>query len=285
MLISRFDPEQTLALIARHRIDTVYLVPIMYSRLLALPARTRALYDVSSLRFVASTGAPCAPRVKRAIIDWFGPVVYETYASSEAGAVTVASPDDALERPGTAGRPAGAASIRILAEDGSACPSGTVGQIYVRQPAYADFTYNNLPGTRGAIERDGHITLGDMGYLDADGYLFVSDRASDMVISGGVNIYPAEIEHALRALPEVADCAVFGVPDDEYGERLHAVLQLAPGTHLTSDAAIHGLRGQVAGYKIPRSISFTEALPRDANGQTRQTPSACPFWAAAGRKI
>lgn len=285
VLMPRFDPEQTLALIELHRIDTIYLVPVMYSRLLALPAATRSRYDLSSLRFVASTGAPCAPQVKQAIIDWFGPVVYETYASSEAGAVTVAGPYDAQERPGTAGRPAGAASIRILAENGATCPTGTVGRIFVRQPAYADFEYNNLPGARAAIERDGHVTLGDMGYLDDDGYLFVSDRASDMVISGGVNIYPAEIEHALLGLPEVADCAVFGVPDNEYGERLHAVLQLSPGAHLTAEAAIQGLRGRVAGFKIPRSITFTDTLPRDANGKLAKRHLRAPFWAAAGRNI
>lgn len=285
VLMPHFDPEQTLALIARHRIDTIYLVPIMYSRLLALPMQTRARYDLSSLRFVASTGAPCAPHVKQAIIDWFGPVVYETYASSEAGAVTVAGPDDALGRPGTAGRPAGAASIRILAEDGAACPTGTVGTIYVRQPAYANFEYNNLPGARAAIERDGHISLGDMGHLDAEGYLFVSDRASDMVISGGVNIYPVEIEHALLGLPEIADCAVFGVPNDEYGELLHAVLQLAPGTHLSAEATIQRLRGQLAGFKIPRSISFMDTLPRDANGKLAKRHLRAPFWEAAGRKI
>lgn len=285
VLMPRFDAEQTLALIERHRIDTIYLVPIMYSRLLALPAATRARYDVSSLRFVASTGAPCAPEVKRAIIEWFGPVVYETYASSEAGMITVASPDEALRRPGTAGLPVGPASIRILAEDGAPCPPGIVGQIYVHQPAYPDFTYNNLPGARAAIERDGYVTLGDMGYLDADGYLFVSDRASDMVISGGVNIYPVEIEHALRSLPEVADCAVFGVPDAEYGERLHAVLQLAPGPDLTAEDVIQRLRGQLAGFKIPRSISFMETLPRDANGKLAKRHLRAPFWAAAGRQI
>jgi long-chain acyl-CoA synthetase len=285
VLMPRFDAEQTLALIERHRIDTIYLVPIMYSRLLALPAATRARYDVSSLRFVASTGAPCAPQVKQAIIDWFGPVVYETYASSEAGMVTVANPDEALQRPGTAGRPVGPASIRILAEDGASCPPGVVGQIYVHQPAYPDFTYNNLPGARAAIEWDGYVTLGDMGYLDADGYLFVSDRASDMVISGGVNIYPAEVEHALRSLPEIADCAVFGVPDAEYGERLHAVLQCAPGTHVAAEAVIQRLRGQLAGFKIPRSISFMDALPRDANGKLAKRHLRAPFWAAAGRQI
>jgi acyl-CoA synthetase (AMP-forming)/AMP-acid ligase II len=166
-------------------------------RLIRLPDETWKKYDLSSLRFVASTGAPCAPEVKRAIIARLGPVVHETYASTEAGLITLATSADALARPGTAGRPAGGAELRILAEDGRACAPGEIGVIYARQPAYPDFTYQNAPEARRAIDRDGLITLGDMGYLDRDGYLFVCDRAADMVISGGVNIYPAEIEHAL----------------------------------------------------------------------------------------
>ncbi|MGE8639851.1 MAG: AMP-binding protein, partial [Achromobacter sp.] len=197
VLTRRFDPIEVLRLIEQHRIDTIYLVPIMYVRLLKLDASTRASFDLSSLRFVASTGAPCAPELKRAMIDWLGPVVHETYASSEAGMVTAIDSHEALAKPGSAGRPIGPAQVRIYAEDGSVCAPGQVGRIYVRQPAYADFTYRNHPEARQAVERDGLIGLGDLGYVDEDGYLFVCDRESDLVISGGVNIYPAEIEHHL----------------------------------------------------------------------------------------
>ena len=199
--------------------------------------------------------------------------------------VTVIGAAEALARPGSAGRPVGGASIRIVAEDGRPCATGEVGLIYVRQPATADFTYNNQPAARSAIERDGHVSLGDMGYLDAEGYLFVCDRASDMVISGGVNIYPAEIEHALMRQPGVLDCAVFGIPDAEFGERLHAVVQPAPGAKPTQDGLVAGLRETLAGFKIPRSIALVEALPRDANGKLAKRHLRAPFWRDAGRRI
>ncbi|HTD35979.1 MAG TPA: AMP-binding protein [Candidatus Limnocylindrales bacterium] len=267
VLAPRFDAEETLALIARHRCDVAYLTPTMYVRLIRLPDETWRKYDLSSLRFVASTGAPCAPEVKRAIIARLGPVVHETYASTEAGLITLATSADALARPGTAGRPAGGAELRIVGDDGRECGPNEIGVIYARQPAYPDFTYQNAPEARRAIDRDGMITLGDMGYLDADGYLFVCDRAADMVISGGVNIYPAEIEHALLRVPGVLDCAVVGLPDPEYGERLHAVLQPADGAVLDSEAIRAQLRGVLAGFKVPRTFSTTEALPRDDNGK------------------
>ena len=267
VLAPRFDAEETLALIERHRIDVTYMTPTMYVRLNRLPDEVWGRYDVSSLRFVASTGAPCAPEVKRSIIARLGPVVNETYASTEAGLITIASSADAMARPGTAGMPIRGARLKILDEDGRACEAGEVGLIYARQPAYPDFTYQNLDEARAAIERDGLITLGDMGYLDRDGYLFVCDRAVDMVISGGVNIYPAEIEHALLRLPGVLDCAVVGLPDPEYGERLHAFVQAEPGVALDPQRLTAQLRGSLAGYKIPRTFTLTDTLPRDDNGK------------------
>ena len=177
VLMERFDAEQTLALIERHGIDMAYLTPTMYVRMIRLPDAVWNRYDVSSLRFVASTGAPCPPDVKRAIIERLGAVIHETYASTEAGLITLASSADALARPGTAGRPVGSAELRILNGDGRECAPGEIGTIYARQPAYADFTYQNAPESRRAIERDGLITLGDVGYVDDDGYLFVCDRS------------------------------------------------------------------------------------------------------------
>ncbi|MEA2689822.1 MAG: long-chain acyl-CoA synthetase [Candidatus Eremiobacteraeota bacterium] len=267
VLMERFDAEQTLALIERHRIDVAYLTPTMYVRMIRLSDAVWNRYDVSSLRFVASTGAPCPPDVKRAIVERLGPVIHETYASTEAGLITLASSADALARPGTAGRPAGSAVLRVLDADGRECAPGEIGTIYARQPAYADFTYQNLPDARRAIERDGLVTLGDVGYVDADGYLFVCDRSADMVLSGGVNIYPAEIEHALLRLPGVHDSAVVGLPDPEYGERLHAVVQLEPGAVLDTAAMQSALREVLAGFKVPRTFSTTDALPRDDNGK------------------
>lgn len=285
VLMPRFDPVEVLRLIERHRIDTIYLVPIMYVRLLKLDARTRASFDLSSLRFVASTGAPCAPELKRAMIDWLGPVVHETYASSEAGMVTVIDSHEALAKPGSAGRPIGPAQVRIYAEDGSLCAPGQVGRIYVRQPAYADFTYRNHPEARQAVERDGLIGLGDLGYVDEDGYLFVCDRESDMVISGGVNIYPAEIEHQLMQYPGVADCAVFGVPDPEFGERLLGLVQPAPEVVLDVEDAMRWLSARIARYKVPRELQLRQALPRDDNGKIAKRRLRAEFWEGQARKV
>jgi long-chain acyl-CoA synthetase len=267
VLAPRFDAEETLALIEHHRADVAYLTPTMYVRLLRLPDAVWGRYDISSLRFVASTGAPCAPEVKRAIIGRLGPVVYETYASTEAGLITLATSADALARPGTAGRPIGDAQVRIFDASGQPCAPGEIGTIYGCQPAYPDFIYHNLPDARPAIEREGLVTLGDVGYLDADGYLFVCDRSADMVLSGGVNIYPAEIEHVLLRQPGVLDCAVIGLPDAEFGERLHAVVQPEPGVVIEPERLAAGLRRELAGYKVPRTFSVADALPRDDNGK------------------
>jgi long-chain acyl-CoA synthetase len=285
VLAPRFDAAETLALIERHRVDVAYLVPTMYVRLLRLPEAVRRRHDLSSLRFVASTGAPCAPEVKRAMIDWLGPVITETYASTESGMVTAAGSAEALAKPGTAGRPVGGAEIRILDGAGRPRAPGEVGTVYVRQPAYPDFTYHNLDAARRAIERDGYITLGDVGYLDEEGYLFLCDRAADMVVSGGVNIYPAEVEHALLALPGVLDCAVFGTPDAEFGERLHAVVQPAPGAAPAAEALAAGLRARIAGYKVPRSFEFTDALPRDPNGKIAKRRLRERHWQGQARRI
>lgn len=285
VITPRFDPEQVLALVEKHRIDVVYLVPIMYVRLLKLPPEVRAKYDLSSLRFVASTGSPCAPDVKRAMLEWLGPVIHETYASSEAGMITVATPADAAERPGTAGKPVDAAQLRILDENGRQCAPGEVGLVYVRQPAYPDFSYRNNDAARAAIDRDGLVTLGDMGYVDADGYLFICDRASDMVISGGVNIYPAEIEHELVRYPGVADCVVFGIPDDEYGERLLGMVQPMPGVEIREAEVIDWLRQRLSGFKVPRSIVIEAQLPRDETGKLAKRRLRDRYWEGRQRRV
>ena len=268
----RFNPQALLHDIERFRIEVVYLVPIMYVRLLRLDPEIKARYDISSLRFVASTGSPCPPDIKKQIIDWFGPIINETYASSETGLITLASADDALRKPGTAGKPVPSARVEIMDESGTVCKPYQVGYIYVRNTAYADFTYRNNPDARQAIERDGLICLGDIGYLDEDGYLFVCDREADMVLSGGVNIYPAEIEHTIMNYPGVADCAVIGLPDAEYGQRLLGIIELAePGAQgqpeLQTDVLVDWLAQHLAKFKIPREFMLMQTLPRDPNGK------------------
>ena len=281
----RFDAEATLALIARERITHAYLVPTMFQRLLRLAPEVRARYDVSSIRHVASTGSPCPPEVRRAMIDWWGPVINECYASSETGYATFIDSAEWLAHPGSVGRALADATVRVLDDDGAPLPPGEVGTIYVRQPAYPDFSYINNDAARARIERDGLVTVGDMGWLDADGYLYITDRKSDMVISGGVNIYPAEIEAALHAMPEVADCAVFGIPHEEFGETLAAAVQLRPGCTADADAVRAFLRERIAGYKVPRVVEFHASLPREDTGKIFKRKLREPYWQGQARKI
>ena len=280
-----FDAERALALIHEARITHAYLVPTMFSRMLKLPETVKRRYDLTSMEFVVSMGSPCAPEVKRAMIEWWGPVIHESYAASELGVVSFVHAREALARPGTAGRPVGGAKIRILDDAGRELPAGETGLIYARQPATPDFTYLNNDASRRSIERDGLLSLGDMGYLDADGYLYICDRAVDMVISGGVNIYPAEIEAALVGMPGVADCAVFGIPDAEFGESLTAAVQPMPGAALDAAQVQAWLRERIAAYKVPRNVVFHAELPREESGKIFKRRLRDPYWQAAGRRI
>ncbi len=284
-LESRFDAEAVLRRIQDHRLDRAYLVPTMFSRMLKLPDEVKRRYDLSSMKFVMTMGSPCAPEVKRAMIDWWGPVIHESYAASELGLVTFISAEEALARPGSAGRAVGDTRLKILDEEGRELPPRTPGLVYARQPQYTDFTYNNNDEARRKLERDGLWTLGDVGWLDEDGYLYLSDRAVDMVISGGVNIYPAEIEAALITMPGVADCAVFGVPSAEFGESLAAAVQLQPGAKLDEAAIQAWLRGRIADYKVPRLVAFHEQLPREDSGKLFKRKLRAPYWEKAGRSI
>jgi long-chain acyl-CoA synthetase len=281
----RFDAERTLQMIEQHHITHTYLVPTMYVRLLRLPDEVKRRHDLSSMRFVSSTGSPCAPDIKRAMIKWWGPVINEAYGSSELGYMTVLSSEDALRKPGSAGRPLPGVSMRILDEEGRELPRGTAGLIYIRQPAYADFTYNNNDAARARMERDGHMTMGDVGYLDEEGFLFIVDRSADMVISGGVNIYPAEIEAVLQMMPGVADCAVFGIPDAEFGEALAAAVQPLPGITLSTEQVITHLQAHLAGYKVPRVVAFHAEMPREDTGKIFKRRLREPYWAGSQRRI
>ena len=285
ILEPRFDAARALALIAQHRITHAYLVPTMYQRLLALPSDVRAQHDVSSLQQVASTGSPCPAPLKQAMIDWFGPVITEAYGSSEAGYTTFIDSPDWLSHPGAAGRPLPDADVRILNEDGSVVANGEIGLIYVRQHALSDFTYVNRPEARTAVERLGLVTLGDMGYLDEDGFLYICDRKADMIISGGVNIYPAEIESVLHTMPGVADCAVFGIPDAEFGEALAAAVQPLPGVQLEAAAVQGFLRERIANYKVPRVVDIHAQLPREDTGKIFKRKLREPYWQGQARAI
>jgi long-chain acyl-CoA synthetase len=251
---AQFDAEATLAAIERYKITHAYLVPIMFVRLLRLPQQVRNRYNLTSLQFVATTGAPCPHDVKRAMIEWFGDVIYESYAASEIGYVTSIPSREARTKPGSADR-------------SEEVPPGTIGKIYVRTNLALPFTYINRPRDRDAIEHNGFVTVGDIGYIDADGYLFVIDRRTDLVLSGGVNIYPAEIEAQLTAMAGVADCAVFGVPDSEFGQSLVAVIQPMNGRVLTARQVQEFLALRLANFKIPRVIQFRDTLHREDTGK------------------
>jgi long-chain acyl-CoA synthetase len=285
VLQPRFDAEGLLALIESQRITHLYAVPTMFVRLLALPEAAKRRYDLSSLRWVIHAAAPCPPEIKRAMIEWWGPVIYEFYGSTEMSAVTLCSSAEALARPGTVGRALPGAELCILDDDGAPVPPGAVGELFGRHTAIADFTYHGMDDKRRAIERAGLITVGDLGYLDEDGYLFLCDRRIDMIISGGVNIYPAEIEAALIAMPGVADCAVFGIPDAEYGEAVVAAVQPQPGARLEPEQVQAFLRQRIAGYKVPRRVEFHEALPRLDSGKLLKRKLREPHWAGTGRAI
>lgn len=285
VLLPRFDPEGLLAEIQAHALTHLFMVPTMFVRLLKLPEAVRRAYDLSSLAWIVHAGSPCPPEVKAAMIDWLGPVIHEFYGGTESGSVTHADSADARARPGTVGRAVEGARIAIHRDDGSLAGPGEPGEIFMRIPYVPDFTYVGRDDLRAEIERDGLITCGDVGYLDADGYLFVCDRKRDMAIVGGVNVYPAEIEAVLTALPGVRDCAVFGVPHPEYGEELMALVQPLDGASLDLDAIRAGLARHLADYKVPRRIEVRSELPREESGKIVKRRLRDAYWEAAGRAI
>jgi long-chain acyl-CoA synthetase len=285
VLMPRFEPEEFLRLVQEQKIDSIFMVPTMFIRLMKLPEALRRKYDVSSLRHIIHAAAPCPADVKRAMIEWWGPLIYEFYGSTESGAVTFANSEDALKKPGTVGRIAPGAELRFVGEDRKILPQGEIGEIYSRIAGNPDFTYHNKPEKRAEIDLDGFITSGDVGYIDADGYVFICDRKRDMVISGGVNIYPAEIEAALHALPGVHDCAVFGIPDEEFGEALMAVVEPQPGVTLDVAGIRAQLKTSLADYKVPKHVEIQQNLPREDSGKIFKRRLRDPYWERAGRRI
>ncbi len=286
-LMPRFDPEAFLALVEKHRIEAMFMVPTMFVRLLKLPAEVRGRYDLSSLKFVMHAAAPCPMEIKRAMIEWLGPVIHEFYGSTESGAVTVVDSHEWLERPGTVGRPMQGGEVRIYDDDGTRLGPGEVGEVYTRLEFLPEFTYHQLPDKRAEIDREGFITSGDVGYLDEAGYLFLCDRKRDMVISGGVNIYPAEIEAVLINCPGVKDCAVFGIPDGEFGEA-------ADGDHRSParpPAARDHRRAHLSrastspATRCPSASSSAATCRARTSGKIFKRRLRDPYWANAGRAI
>jgi long-chain acyl-CoA synthetase len=285
----RFDPAETLELIDRYGVTNVHLVPTQFLRMLKLPDPVRAAFDGSSLEVVHHGGAPCPPAVKRSMLEWWGPKVTEYYGGTEGGFLTMITGSEWLERPGSIGQALATIDLRVVGETGDECPPNTSGQIYFKSLMGSDFEYHNAPEkTAAAHSGDGYGTLGDIGYVDDDGFVFLSDRKIDMIISGGVNIYPAEIEGVLVTHPAVADAAVFGVPDDEFGEQVKAVVEVMEGVdaddELASELIAH-VRQHLAGYKAPRSVEFSPHLPRTPTGKLLKRQLRDPYWEGSGRTI
>ena len=235
-------------------------------------------------RHIIHAAAPCPADVKRAMIEWWGPVIYEFYGSTESGAVTFANSEDALKKPGTVGKIAPGAELRFVGDDGKVLPQGEIGEIFARVPAYADFTYLNHEEKRKSVERDGLISLGDVGYMK-EGRLYLCDRRSDMVIFGGTNIYPAEIEMVLTQCPGVKDCAVFGIPDDDFGESLAAAVERMPESQVTPEEIRSYLLERLAKFKVPKRIEFRAELARTATGKLQKFKLRETYWVDFDRQV
>ncbi len=280
VILDRFDAEATLAAIEQHRIERVVMVPTHFRRLLALPVETRARYDVSSLKLVSHTGAACPPDVKRAMIEWFGPVFLEVYGGTETGPVTSILSADALAHPGSVGRATPPFEVLILDDNGEPLPPGEEGRLCFRDTSGRGFEYVGDPDkTRASQVAPGIQTLGEMGYVDEQGWVYITDRTADMIVSGGVNIYPAEIEHVLGAHPALEDVAVIGVPNADMGEEVKALAVLRADTDQPDDAELDAwCRARLAGFKCPRSYDFVESVGRTAMGKVNKRALRAPYW-------
>ena len=281
VILGRFDAERVLALIEAHRVTSSVMVPTHFARLLALPEQVRAKYDVSSLRSVPHTGAACPPDVKRAMIDWFGPVLVESYGGSEVGTVCRITSQEWLTHPGSVGRAVPPFESVVLDETQQPVAPGKVGVLGFRAPPERGISYHGDPEkTAKAYLAPGVLTLGDVGYIDADGFVFITDRIADMVVSGGVNLYPAESEQILITHPAIADVAVIGVPDPDLGEALKALVVLRPQGEpgVTPQELGTFCRASLAAYKCPKTYDFVPELARNAMGKLDKRALRRPFW-------
>ncbi|MEE2855611.1 MAG: acyl-CoA synthetase [Actinomycetota bacterium] len=277
ILMRKFDAEAVLRLIETHRVTHAQFVPTMFVRMLKLPEAVRKRYDVSSLRCVIHAAAPCPVDVKHQMMQWFGPIIYEYYGGTEGFAGTTIGPQDWLAHPGSVGIPM--APVHVLGEDGQELPVGETGELYFE--GGPDFEYFKDPAKTASVSNDrGWRSLGDMGYVDRDGFLYLTDRSTFMIVSGGVNIYPQEVENLLIMHPKLVDAAVFGVPNGEFGEEVKAVVQPAdgvlPGPELEAEL-VEYCRAHLAGYKCPRTVDFG-SLPRDPNGKLYKRRIRDRYW-------
>jgi acyl-coenzyme A synthetase/AMP-(fatty) acid ligase len=272
-------------MIERHGVTHAQFVPTMFVRMLKLPDTVRTAYDVSSLRSVVHAAAPCAPEVKRRMIEWWGPIIHEYYSGTEGLGMTWITSEEALTHPGSVGKPIWG-KVYVCGDDGEELPLGQDGVVYFgAPPGTPTFEYNNDPEkTRQTFNAHGWSTLWDVGHLDDEGYLYLTDRKLFMIVSGGVNIYPQEIEDVLVLHPAVADVAVFGIPEPDMGEEVKAVVQPAPGVEATPQLAgeiMAFCRDRLSHYKCPRTVDFTDELPRGENGKLYKKQLRDAYWASS----
>lgn len=289
VFLDKWNAEGVLAAIERHRVTRAHMVPIMFQRLLALPEPVKAKYDISSLRYLIHGAAPCPPEVKKAMIDWVGPILHEYYAGSEGGAGFLIDSHEWMSKPGTVGRLPAPGSVKLYDEDGEEITEpNRPGTIYFQVSPVAPFEYFKDPAKTAAAHKGGYFTLGDVGYFDEDDYLFLTGRSAECIISGGVNIYPQEIDNEIIQHPAIEDSCVIGVPNEEWGEEVKAVVTLNPGYAPSPALAAEILafaRERLAAYKTPRSLDFVEDLPRSPAGKIQRGKVRAPYWAGRARQI
>lgn len=280
VVLRRFDAEQALAAIEEFKISTTMMVPTHFQRLLALPEAVREKYDTSSIRMIAHTGAACPVDVKRAMIDWFGPVLFEAYGATEAGTTNAITSQEWLEHPGSVGRCLPPFEVVVVDDDGKRLEANDVGNLYFRDGSGRGIIYHNDPEKTAAVHLEpGVFTLGEVGYVDDDGYVYITDRQSDMVVSGGVNIYPAEAEQVLIEHPGVSDVACIGVPDADMGEQLKAlVIPVDPGAPPTEAELIEFCQDRIARYKAPKSVDIVADIGRNSMGKINKRTLRAPYW-------
>lgn len=280
VIMDKWDAEHTLRLVHEHKITHTHVVPTMLHRMLSLDEATRAKYDTSSLRWILHGAAPCPTHVKARSIETFGPVVYEYYAATEGGGIFVDS-HEWKDKPGTVGKPLPGVVVRIINDNGEEAKAGEVGTVYFQAPEKGRFEYFKAPEKTEGAYRGNDFTMGDMGYIDEDGFLYLTGRSAEVIISGGVNIYPVEIDQEVLEHPAVFDVAVVGVPNEEWGEEIKAVVQLnegyEPSDELAAEIAAFAA-GRLPGYKRPRSVDFTDDLPRMPSGKIVRRTVRDRYW-------